>query len=189
LFITRSWKARIPAPRPLDETGSSERHRGGKPDGVDCVRIVHFMRNALAHAGKTQRRMVSAAIGTVFVQESADAAQQQWRSVADQLRGKLPKLGTLMDEAEHDVLAFMTFPRAHWPQIYSTNPLERLNAEIKRRTNVVGIFPNDASVTRLVGAMLLEQNDEWSLNRRYMQIEGLQALSDTAPTRLPAVAR
>jgi putative transposase len=150
---------------------------------------THFMRNALAHAGKTQRRMVSAAIGTVFVQESADAAQQQWRSVADQLRGKLPKLGTLMDEAEHDVLAFMTFPRAHWPQIYSTNPLERLNAEIKRRTNVVGIFPNDASVTRLVGAMLLEQNDEWSLNRRYMQLEGLQALSDTAPTRLPAVAR
>jgi putative transposase len=120
------------------------------------------MRNALAHAGKTQRRMVSAAIGTVFVQESADAARTQWRSVADQLRGKFPKLGVLMDEAENDVLAFMTFPRAHWTQIYSTNPLERLNAEIKRRTNVVGIFPNDASITRLVGAMMLEQNDEWS---------------------------
>ncbi len=103
------------------------------------------MRNALAHAGKTQRRMVSAAIGTVFVQESADAARTQWRSVADQLRGKFPKLGVLMDAAENDVLAFMTFPRAHWTQIYSTNPLERLNAEIKRRTNVVGIFPNDAS--------------------------------------------
>jgi len=147
------------------------------------------MRNALAHAGKTQRRMVSAAIGTVFVQESADAARSQWRSVADQLRAKFPKLGALMDEAENDVLAFMTFPRAHWAQIYSTNPLERLNAEIKRRTNVVGIFPNDASITRLVGAMMLEQNDEWSLNRRYMQLEGLQTLSDTAPTRLPAVAR
>jgi putative transposase len=87
---------------------------------------VHFMRNALAHAGKTQRRMVSAAIATVFVQETAQAAKAQWRSVADQLRGKFPKLGTLMDEAENDVLAFMTFPRAHWPQIYSTNPLERL---------------------------------------------------------------
>jgi putative transposase len=149
---------------------------------------VHFMRNALAHAGKTQRRMVSAAIGTVFVQDSADAARTQWRSVADQLRGKFPKLGTLMDEAENDVLAFMTFPRAHWTQIYSTNPLERLNAEIKRRTNVVGIFPNDASITRLVGAMMLEQNDEWSLNRRYMQLEGLQTLSDTVPTRLSAVA-
>ena len=150
---------------------------------------VHFMRNALAHAGKTQRRMVSAAIGTVFVQESADAARTQWRSVADQLRGKFPKLGALMDEAECDVLAFMTFPRAHWTQIYSTNPLERLNAEIKRRTNVVGIFPNDASITRLVGAMMLEQNDEWSLNRRYMQLEGLQTVSDTVPTRLSAVAR
>jgi putative transposase len=118
---------------------------------------VHFMRNALAHAGKTQRRMVSAAIGTVFVQESADAARTQWRSVADQLRGKMPKLGALMDDAEHDVLAFMTFPRAHWSQIYSTNPLERLNAEIKRRTNVVGIFPNDAAITRLVGAMMPDQ--------------------------------
>ena len=150
---------------------------------------VHFMRNALAHAGKTQRRMVSAAIGTVFVQESAEAAREQWRSVADQLRGKFPRLGALMDEAEHDVLAFMGFPRAHWAQIYSTNPLERLNAEIKRRTNVVGIFPNDASIVRLVGAMMLEQNDEWALNRRYMQLEGLQSLSDTAPTRLPAVAR
>ena len=150
---------------------------------------VHFMRNALAHAGKTQRRMVSAAIGTVFVQDSADTARAQWRSVADQLRGKFPKLGDLMDEAENDVLAFMTFPRAHWTQIYSTNPLERLNAEIKRRTRVVGIFPNDASITRLVGAMMLEQNDEWSLNRRYMQLEGLQTLSDTVPTRLSAVAR
>ena len=150
---------------------------------------VHFMRNALAHAGKTQRRMVSAAIGTVFVQDSADAARAQWRSVADQLRDKFPKLGTLMDEAENDVLAFMTFPRAHWTQIYSTNPLERLNAEIKRRTNVVGIFPNDALITRLVGAMLLEQSDEWSLNRRYMQLEGLQSLSDTAPTRVSAIQR
>lgn len=150
---------------------------------------VHFMRNALAHAGKTQRRMVSAAIGTVFVQDSADAARAQWRTVADQLRGKFAKLGALMDDAENDVLAFMSFPRAHWPQIYSTNPLERLNAEIKRRTNVVGIFPNDAAIVRLVGAMMLEQNDEWSLNRRYMQLEGLQTLSDTVPTRLSAVTR
>ena len=83
----------------------------------------------------------------------------------------------------------MTFPRAHWAQIYSTNPLERLNAEIKRRTNVVGIFPNDAVITRLVGAMMLEQNDEWALNRRYMQLEGLQTLADTGSARLSAVAR
>jgi putative transposase len=150
---------------------------------------VHFMRNALAHAGKAQRRMVSAAIGTVFVQDSAEAAKVQWRSVADQMRAKLPRLSALMDEAEQDVLAFMGFPKAHWPQLHSTNPLERLNAEVKRRTNVVGIFPNDAAIVRLVGAMMLEQNDEWSLNRRYMQLEGLQALCDTAPTRLSAVAR
>jgi putative transposase len=149
------------------------------------------MRNALAHAGKTQRRMVSAAIGTVFVQDSADAARTQWRSVADQLRGKFPKLGALMDEAENDVLAFMTFPRAHWAQIYSTNPLERLNAEIKRRTNVVGIFPNDASIVRLVGAMMLEQNDEWSLNRRYMQLVGLArwVWGSTVPNRRRAARR
>lgn len=108
---------------------------------------------------------------------------------ADQLQGKFPKHGALMDEAEHGVLAFMSFPRAHWAQIYSTNPLERLHAEIKRRANVVGIFPNNASIVRLVGAMVMEQNDEWSLNRRYMQLEGLQTVSDTAPTRLPAVAR
>ena len=150
---------------------------------------VHFMRNALAFANKTQRRMVSAAIGTVFVQDSPEAARKQWRSVADQFRQKMPKLAACMDEAENDVLAFMTFPRSHWQQIHSTNPLERLNAEIKRRTNVVGIFPNDASITRLVGAMMLEQNDEWSLNRRYMTLEGLQTLSDTPRTRLPAVAR
>jgi putative transposase len=80
-------------------------------------------------------------------------------------------------------------PKAHWLQIHSTNPLERLNAEIKRRTNVVGIFPNDRAVTRLVGAMLLEQSDEWTLQRRYMQLEGLQTLSDTAPACLPAVQR
>jgi putative transposase len=116
-------------------------------------------------------------------------ARGQWRSVAEQLRGKFPKLAALTDEAENDVLAFMTSPWAHWTQNYSTNPLERLNAEIKRRTRVVGTFPNDASITRLVGAMMLEQNDEWSLNRRYMRLEGLQTLGDTVPTRLAAVAR
>ena len=99
------------------------------------------MRNALAHASKTQRRMVSAAIGTVFVQETTEAAKSQWRSVADQLREKFPKLASLMDEAEHDVLAFMTFPRAHWAQIYSTNPLERLNAEIEPKNQRGGHLP------------------------------------------------
>ena len=150
---------------------------------------VHFMRNALAHAGKAHRRMVAAAIATAFAQDNADAARTQWRTVSDQFRDKFPKLSTLMDSAEHQVLAYMDFPRAHWLQIHSTNPLERLNAEIKRRTDVVGIFPNDAAITRLVGALLLEQSDEWALNRRYLQLEGLQSLSDNPTTRLPAVQR
>lgn len=148
---------------------------------------VHFIRNALAHAGKGQRQAVLAVINTIFVQESAEAASAQWRSVADQLRPKLPKLADMMDAAENEVLAFMSFPRAHRTQIHSTNPLERLNAEVKRRTNVVGIFPNDKAIIRLVGAMMLEQNDEWSLQRRYMQLEGLQSLSDNQTARLSAV--
>jgi putative transposase len=109
--------------------------------------------------------------------------------VAEQLRPKFPGIGRLMDAAEHEVLTYMDFPKAHWLQIHSTNPLERLNAEIKRRTNVVGIFPNDAAVVRLVGAMLNEQSDEWALQRRYLQLEGLQSLSDTTPARLAAVQR
>lgn len=148
---------------------------------------VHFLRNALAHAGKGQRQMVLALINTVFAQDNQEAAITQWRAVADQLRVKFPKLAALMDEAESDVLAFMTFPKAHRVQIHSTNPLERLNAEIKRRTDVVGIFPNEAAITRLVGALLLEQNDEWQLQRRYLQLEGLQTLTDNQPARLSAV--
>jgi putative transposase len=173
----------------------SDAHEGLKAAAAKVLKStwqrcrVHFMRNALAHAGPTQRRVVSAAIATVFAQDDAKAAHEQWRAVADQLRGKFPKLSKLMDGAEHDVLAFMDFPKPHRLQIHSTNPLERLNAEIKRRTNVVGIFPNDAAIIRLVGAMMLEQNDEWALNRRYMQLEALQSLTDTVPTRLSAVAR
>jgi len=148
---------------------------------------VHFLRNALAHAGKGQRQMVLALINTIFAQETAEAASDQWRAVADQLREKFPKLADLLDAAENDVLAYMSFPKAHRTQIHSTNPLERLNAEIKRRTNVVGIFPNEAAITRLVGAMLLEQNDEWALKRRYMQLEGLQSLADNQTARLSAV--
>jgi putative transposase len=148
---------------------------------------VHFLRNALAHANKGQRQAVLAVINTIFAQETTDAAHAQWRIVADQLREKFPKLAAMMDDAEHDVLAFMDFPRAHRAQIHSTNPLERLNAEIKRRTNVIGIFPNERAIVRLVGAMMLEQNDEWSLQRRYMQLEGLQSLSEKQPARLSAV--
>jgi putative transposase len=148
---------------------------------------VHFMRNALAHASKGQRQMVLALINTAFAQETTEAAHDQWRVVADHFRPKLPKLAAFLDEAEHDVLAFTTFPRAHRKQLASTNPLERLNAEVKRRTDVVGIFPNDAAITRLVGALLLEQNDEWQLQRRYLSLEGLGAISDNQTQRLSAV--
>jgi putative transposase len=150
---------------------------------------VHFMRNALAHAGKSGRRVVSAFIATAFAQDDAEAASQQWRKVADQLRPKLPKLAALMDEAEHDVLAYMTFPAAHRTKLHSTNPIERLNGEIKRRTEVVGIFPNEAAITRLVGAILLEQNDEWAVQRaRYMTLETIAPLSDDPLAALPTVA-
>jgi transposase-like protein len=128
------------------------------------------MRNCLAYVPKGQHSMVAAAIRTVFTQEDAAAGTTAWRHVADQLRPRFPKLAALMDDAETDVLAFMSFPRAHWPKLHSTNPLERLNKEVKRRANVVGIFPNEASVKRLVGAILLEQNDEWQLQHRYMTL-------------------
>jgi putative transposase len=150
---------------------------------------VHFMRNALAHAGKSGRRVVSALIGTAFAQEDAEAAKTQWRKVADQLRPTVQKLATLMDEAEADVLAYTRFPKEHWSKIYSTNGLERLNGEVKRRTEVIGIFPNEEAVKRLVGAILLEQNDEWAVQRsRFMTLESLAALSDDPIVKLPGVA-
>jgi transposase-like protein len=150
---------------------------------------VHFMRNALAHAGKSGRRVVAAFIATAFAQDAAAAAKAQWRQVADQVRAKLPKLAALLDEAEQDVLAYMTFPKEHRAKIHSTNPLERLNGEIKRRTDVVGIFPNEAAITRLVGAILLEQNDEWAVQRaRYMTLETIAPLRDDLAIMLPIQA-
>jgi transposase-like protein len=149
---------------------------------------VHFMRNALAHAGKSGRRVVSAFIGTAFAQDTPEAASQQWRSVADQMRPKLPKLATLMDDAEPDVLAYMTFPKEHRTKLHSTNPIERLNGEIKRRTEVVGIFPNEPAITRLIGAILMEQSDEWAVQRgRYMSLETMAPVSDNPIVMLSAV--
>jgi len=150
---------------------------------------VHFMRNALAHAGKQGRRVVSAFIGTAFAQDDADAARTQWRQVADQIRPRVPKLAVLMDEAETDVLAYMSFPAAHRTKLHSTNPIERLNGEIKRRTEVVGIFPNEEAITRLIGAILLEQNDEWAVQRsRYMTLETVAPMGDDPIVMLSAVA-
>ena len=150
---------------------------------------VHFSRNALAHAGKSGRRVVSAFIATVFAQETPETASAQWRKVAEQLRPTVPKLATLMDSAEEDVLAYMSFPPQHRTKLHSTNPLERLNGEIKRRTDVVGIFPNEDAITRLVGAILLEQNDEWAVQRaRYITLESFAQLSDNPIVALPPMA-
>jgi transposase-like protein len=150
---------------------------------------VHFMRNVSAHAGKSACRVVSAFMSAAFAQDDAAAAREQWRKVADQLRPKLPKLATLLDEAETDVLAYMDFPPLHRPKLHSTNPLERVNGEIKRRTEVVGIFPNEAAIIRLIGAILLEQNDEWCVQRaRYMSLESFGVLGQDTRVGLPMLA-
>jgi putative transposase len=153
---------------------------------------VHWIRNALAHVPKGQHTMVAAAIRQAFLQADAEAAHQTWRHVADQLRPRWPKLSALMDESEHDVLAYMNFPAQHRAKLHSTNPLERLNKEVKRRSDVVGIFPNEASIVRLIGAVLLEQNDDWLLQHRYMQVEAMTDLTplsiDALPTKLPPQA-
>ena len=132
---------------------------------------VHWVRNALAHVPKGQHTVVAAAIRQAFLQPDRESASQTWRHVADQLRTRWPKLGTLMDESETDVLAYMSFLASHRTKLHSVNPLERLNKEVKRRADVVGIFPNEAAIIRLIGAVLLEQNDEWQLQARYMQVE------------------
>lgn len=149
---------------------------------------VHWMRNALSHAPAKQRTAVAAMLKTIFAQESKADAEAQWDTVADALREKQDKLGTFMDASRDDVLAYMDFPREHWTQIASTNPLERVNREIKRRTDVVGIFPNDDAIIRLVGAIMLETNDEWTVARRYMSLETLARVNDNPNIRLPAVA-
>ena len=144
---------------------------------------VHFMRNALGRVPRPQQQMVAAAIRTAFVQEDQAQARQQWRETADKLRKRFPELAERMDAAEDEVLAFMAFPKDHWPQLASTNPLERLNKEIKRRSRVVGIFPNSPAVVRLVGALLSEQNDEWQLTRRYMSLETIRTVTHPASTQ------
>jgi len=149
---------------------------------------VHWMRNALAHVAPKQRPAVVALLKTIFAQDTAEVAHAQWKQVADTLRERFSRLAELMDGSRDEVLAYMAFPREHWTQIASTNPLERLNGEIKRRSDVVGIFPNEPAVVRLVGALMLEQNDEWAVSRRYMSLESLATLSDDPVLRLSAVA-
>ena len=140
---------------------------------------VHWMRNALAHVPKGQHTVVSAAIRQAFNQPDQKGAVEVWRHVADQLRPRWPKLATLMDESEGDVLAYMAFPAQHRTKLHSTNPLERLNKKVKRRADVVGIFPNEDSILRLIGAVLFEQNDDWQSQHRYMMVEAFSQI-DTA---------
>ena len=150
------------------------------------------MRSALAHVPKGQQSMAAAALRQAFLQADQASARQVWRQVADRLRPRWPKLAALMDESEHDVLAYTGFPAQHRAKLHSTNPLERLNKEVKRRADVVGIFPSELSIVRLIGAVLLEQNDEWQLRHRYMQVEAMAELlapeAETDTPRLPPLA-
>ena len=137
---------------------------------------VHFMRNVLAHIPKGSKSVVAAALRTIFAQPDRDAAGAQLAEVVKAMRARWPKAAEVVAEAENDVLAYMSFPQEHWTRIYSTNPLERLNKEVKRRTNVVGIFPDGASVIRLVGAVLMEISDEWQVGRRYFSQDSMKKL-------------
>jgi putative transposase len=178
---------------------SSDAHEGLKGaiaavlQGASWQRCrVHFLRNLLALVPNSAAEMVAATVRTVFAQPDAASAREQWRKVADSLRGQFPRAAALLDEAEDDVLAYLAFPREHWRQIWSNNPLERLNKEVKRRTDVVGIFPNPAAVIRLVGAILAEQHDEWQVCRRYFSAESLAKLNKEvqaeSPPALPAAS-
>jgi len=162
---------------------TSDAHRGLKGaiqavlQGASWQRCrVHFMRNALSLVPKAAQQMVGATIRTVFAQPDAASVRQQWRRVTEGFRGRFPKLSELMEEVEEDVLSYATFPPEHWQKIWSNNPLERLNKEVKRRTEVVGIFPNEVAVIRLVGAVLSEQHDEWQVGKRYFSAASLAKL-------------
>ena len=159
---------------------TSDAHRGLK-GAVEAVLVgaswqrcrVHFMRNALSLVPKTAQQMVGATIRTAFAQPDSQSARQQWRRISEGFRSRFPRLTELMEEAEEDVLSYAACPAEHWQKIWSNNPLERVNKEIKRRTNVVGIFPNEAAVIRLVGSVLSEQHDEWQVSKRYFSVGSL----------------
>jgi transposase-like protein len=151
---------------------------------------VHFMRNVHGKVSKAQQGVVTAAVRTIFAQPDATAAKEQLRRVADTLEAKHPQVAKMLEEAEADILAYMAFPEAHWRQIRSTNLLERLNREIARRADVVGIFPNRDAVVRLIGMVLAEQHDEWQIGRRYLGLETLAALKPPAEVlQLPQKAQ
>ena len=141
---------------------------------------VHFMRNVLCRVNKANQSVVRAALQQVFVQADAKAAHETWKTVAGQLEESFPSVAALMDDAEADVLAYFDFPKAHRVKLHSTNTLERLNKEVKRRADVVGIFPNEAGITRLLGAVLAEQNEDWLLQNRYMPQQSMLEIDQNA---------
>jgi len=146
---------------------------------------THFMRNLLTRVPKSQQDFLASMVRTVFAQPSVDAVQTQFDSVVAQLDQVLPDAAQMLEAAKEEVLAFRHFPQEHWRQIWSNNPLERLNREVRRRTDVVGIFPNRPSMIRLVGAVLAEQNDEWCVGRRYLSLESMAKLEPKTATVRP----
>src|SRR6266581_957662 len=140
---------------------------------------THFMRNLLTRVPKSAQSFVATMVRTIFAQPDAATVREQHARIVDQLQAGFPEAAALLDEAGPDLLSFTSFPKEHWRQLWSNNSLERLNKEIRRRTDVVGIFPDRAAIVRLVGAVLAEQNDEWAVARRYMSAESIaKALTD-----------
>jgi transposase-like protein len=146
---------------------------------------VHFLRDMLGHVSRARQPLVSGAIRGIFTATSAAEARERLGQVAEQLRPHAPKVARLLEDAEPDLLAFYGSPAEHWPKLRSTNPLERVNREIGRRTDVVGIFPNDAALLRLAGMLLLEQNDEWLVGRRYLSESSMALVAGAAPQDQP----
>ena len=161
----------------------------GALNGVAWQRCtVHFMRNVLCRVPKAAQGFVAAALKTIFSQTTQEAAQQALHKAVELLRSKYPAAAAIVEEAEHDVLSYMSFPSQHWRQLHSTNPLERQNKEIRRRTDVVGIFPNPASALRLVTMLMVEQNDDWAVNKRYFSLESMELLKlPSTATETPAL--
>lgn len=152
---------------------------------------MHFMRNVLVRVTRTQMPMVIAAIQTIFAQPDAQSVTSQFERITETLAGQFPDVANMLSQAREDLLAFTHFPEAHWRKIWSTNPLERLNREIKRRSDVVGVFPNDEAVSRLVTAVVLEVHDEWQVaERRYLSETSMALLKRTsAIAETPAIKR
>jgi putative transposase len=149
---------------------------------------VHFLRNVLAQVPKGHAEMVAAAVRTIFAQPSPVHVRDQLEVIAAMLGRQFPKVEAMLRDASDEITAFASFPVSHWKKIWSTNPLERLNKEIKRRTDVVGVFPNPAALLRLAGAVLVEAHDEWQVSERRYLSEGSMALLNTPPIEPKEVA-